>query len=101
MDKVLLNTILMSTHSGSHSKLTKEFLLNFGFKTATSRIVTYDKDKIRIDIYIDAFGNFDMFTEKVFFCKDHIVKNDWFHPRTIKEFLDIFNEYKKYIQHNS
>ena len=76
-------------------------VLNFGFIVTTSRIVTYNKDGVRIDIHLDSSGMFDMFTEYVFLCKDHVVKNDWYHPKTIKEFLDIFNEYTKYIQHNS
>ena len=97
----LVHTILKSTNSGGYAKLTKEFLLNFGFIVTTSRIVTYNKDGVRIDIHLDSSGMFDMFTEYVFLCKDHVVKNDWYHPKTIKEFLDIFNEYKTYIQHNS
>ena len=97
----LVHTILKSTNSGGYAALTREFLLNFGFIVTTSRIVTYNKDGVRIDIHLDSSGMFDMFTENVFLCKGHVVKNDWYHPKTIKEFLDIFNEYKTYIQHNS
>ena len=102
MEKVqLIHTILKSTNSGSYATLTKEFLLNFGFTASTSRIVTYNKEGVRIDIHIDSNGMFDMFTEKAFKYKDKTFDYDWYHPKTIKEFLDIFNEYKKYIQHNS
>lgn len=100
------NTILKSTNSGGYAKLTKEFLLSFGF-VCRKYIMYYENDKISINIHINQFGHVDMFTEKAFpynSCdpnKKYKVQKDWFHPKTIKEFLDIFNEYKKYIQHNS
>ena len=97
----LVHTILKSTNSGGYATLTTEFLLNFGFTVTTSRIVTYNKDGIRIDVHLDSSRIFDLFTEQAFLCKGHVVKSDWYHPKTIKEFLDIFNEYKTYIQHNS
>lgn len=104
MEKVrLVNTILKSTNSGSYATLTKEFLLNFGFTVTTSSIVTYNKDGFRIDMHLDSSGMFDMFTEYVFLRKGHVVnvKNDWYQVKTIKEFLDIFNEYRTYIQYHS
>ena len=104
MEKVRLNhTILKTTNSGSYATITKEFLLNFGFTMSSSKIVTYTYDNCgeKITIFINTDGTFDLFTEHAFLCKGHIVKSDWYHPKTIKDFLDIFNEYKTYIQHNS
>lgn len=104
MEEIRLNhTILKSTNSGGYAALTKEFLLNFGFTVSSSKIVSYNYNNsgAKIVIYINIDGSFDMFTEHVFLCKGYVVKNDWYHPKTIKEFLDIFNEYKTYIQHNS
>lgn len=103
MEKVqLIHTILKSTNSGGYATLTKEFLLNFGFTMSTNTIATYNKDRVKISIHFDTNENVDsLFTEEAFKYKDRTFEYDWYHPNTIKEFLDIFNEYKKYIQHNS
>ena len=103
MEKVqLIHTILKSTNSGSSAKLTKSFLLNNGFTMSTNNYAMYDKDGVKVYIYFDVNEDVEsLFTEKAFKYKDKTFDYDWYHPKTIKEFLDIFNEYKKYIQHNS
>ena len=103
MEKVqLIHTILKSTNSGSYAALTKEFLLHFGFTMTSDMIATYNKEHVKLYIHFNPKGAVEaLFTEKSFKYKDSTVDYDWYQPKTIKEFLDIFNEYKKYIQHNS
>lgn len=98
----LVHTILKSTNSGGSLKLTKSFLLNNGFKMCANKIAIYNKKCVKVYIYFDVNDDVkSLFTEKPFKYKDAAFDYDWYYPKTIKEFLDIFNEYKKYIQHNS
>ena len=92
-------SILKSTNSGGYAKLTKSFLLNNGFKMTSKTIAKYEKDYVKISIHFDKDENVrDMFTEKTFKYKNRKIDYDWFHPETIKEFLDLFNAYSEYIK---
>ena len=102
MEKIrLISTILKSTNSGMNAKLTKEFLLNFGFETIATDFFKYDKNNIVVHVRFDKLHNIDMFTDKKFIFKDWPLKRDVFHPSTLKEFYEIFNTYKTHVQHNS
>ena len=96
-------TILKSTHSGIHRKITDEILVNeLGFKRVNKEsIYTFvyelEEDGLKFT-FLTLSEELDLFTEYAFWYKG--VYSDWLHQVSVKDVLDIKKEYKKYLQTN-